>query len=585
MPDQFFEYLVIFCYMAFLLGLGFAFQKFNKNPSDYFRSGAQGTWWLVGTSLFIGAISSSTFTATAGLAFDAGLTAIAVNMGFWIGIVINIAFLARWFRQLRCITFPEVLRLRFGHQVETLYSCTSILFQLIFASITLWSVATFTSAVFGLNLVALILVIGLVILVYSTSGGRWAVMATDFLQGIILIPMAMLMAFLSLRAIGGIDGLWDAVRAEGLVEHFALVKPYGNGLFAGNDYTIGWLAAAMTMGIVLSCSLGASVRYFSCKDGAEAQKAAGWQLFLSVFGMIIFVVPPIVARLLYAPEVLDSGISKPAESAYAIACLNLLPQGLLGLMVTAMFAASMANIDTGLNANAAIFVQNVRPLLERLGLREKVDDAALLRLSRKVSVVFGFLIIIIALYLATQEKLGMFEAMLNVMGMFGLPLVIPVLMAVFIPWAPRWTPFVVIGTSVIPSFVKLLCAMGALPWEPLNYQANIAVVLATGVAAFLCCMPFYLWESDSYKARVREFYERMHRPVDFKGEVGLDRDAEQMKVVGGFVAMVGACVALLLLVPNDPADKLGVLFVSGFIFLVGGAMWLRGRVLAARVRG
>jgi len=156
---------VIVVYLLFLLGVGFVFSRFNKNVSDYFRSGAQGTWWLVGTSLFIASVSASTFTANAGVAYEAGWTVIGVQVGFWIGILINALFLARWFRQLRCITFPEVLRMRFGVPVEQLYSCTSLLFQWVFSAITLWSVATFTGTIFKLNIPMLILIIGGVVLI------------------------------------------------------------------------------------------------------------------------------------------------------------------------------------------------------------------------------------------------------------------------------------------------------------------------------------------------------------------------------------------------------------------------------------
>lgn len=577
MTDHTYEYLVVGAYLLFVLGLGFVFNKFNRNVSDYFRSGAQGTWWLVGTSLFIGAVSSATFTATAGVAFEAGWSALMVSVGSWLGILINVAFLARWFRQLRCITFPEVLRQRFGGKVEQLYALTSMLFQLVFASISLWAVATFASAVFGLNLMALLLALGIVILIYSTSGGRWAVMATDFLQGIVVLPMAILMAYLALDQIGGMAGLFDRIASEDLGKAFAPVKPYGNDLFANNTYTLGWLVAAAVMGVVQSCSLGASPRYFSCKDGGEAQKAAAWQLVLSIFGMTIFAIPPMVARFLYAPDVLGQDISKPAEAAYAIAAINLLPAGMLGLMVTAMFAASMANIDTGLNANAAIFVQNVHPLLRRLGLAKDRDDASLLTLSRWVSIAFGVAIIAIAMGLATQRQLGMFEAMLNIMGMFGLPLVIPVLLAVFIRRVPSWTPFVVIGASVIPSILKLLAAQGLVPLPVWNYQTNIALVLGSGVTAFLACMPFYERESDEYKQRVADFYRRMHTPVDFAKEVGVSRDREQARMVGSFVAAFGLLSFLLLLIPNPPSARGSVLFVSIFITTVGAGMLLYSR--------
>jgi uncharacterized sodium:solute symporter family permease YidK len=391
--------------------------------------------------------------------------------------------------------------------------------------------------------------------------------------------MAILLAYLSLQAIGGFEGLIAAVKEQGLVDRYAFIKPYENGLFNGNDYTLGWVMAGMTLGIVFSCSLGASVRYFSTKDGGEAQKAAAWHLFLTVFGMIIFIIPPIVARLLYAPEVaaFAGTISKPEEASYAVICMQLLPAGLLGLMVTAMFAASMANIDTGLNANAAIFVQNIRPLLERLGLAKPLSEHEMLKLSQRVSIMLGLLIITIALYFAGQNELGIFEVMLEMMGMFMLPLVIPVLMAVFIRRAPSWTPFAVIGVSALPSFLKLLAVKDWIPLEPWNYQVNIVLILTTGIITFLICMPFYKGETTEYKSRVREFYERMHKPVDYAAEVGESRDSEQFKVVGSFVSIVGAMVLLLLLVPNEVAGRWNIVFVSAFITGVGLLMYWRSR--------
>lgn len=601
------EYVIVAVYLALLLVVGWAFRKFNTNASDYFRSGGMGTWWLVGTSLFIGAVSSSTFTATAGLAFDAGLTAIASVLGFWIGILINVVFLAKWFRQLRCITFPEVLRLRFGVPVEQLYSITSMFFQLVFAAITLWAVATFTSSIFGMNLYALIIGIGVVILFYSTTGGRWAVMATDFLQGVILVPMAILMAYLSMQAIGGVDGMFEAIRVQNLATDFALVKPEGNEAFGG-QYTLTWIIAATVMGIILSCQLGASVRYFSCKDGKEAQGAAGWNLLLTVPTMFIFIIPPIVARLLWSDAVLAQEISKPAESAYAIACLKLLPTGLLGLMVTAMFAASMANIDTGLNANAAVYVQNMHPLLLRILGRKPKDDAHTLRLSQYVSVFFGILIISIALYFAWQKNLGMFEVMLNFMGMFGLPLVVPVAMALWIRRGPSWAPFPTILLATIPGVVKLVLAqrmaivkriaeepdyapnllanfLAAQEWMPApwNYQWSIVSVFAIGIPVYLLCMPFEKRENPEYKAKVKEFYRRMHTPIDFATEVGPGNDHIQCRVLGNFVSIIGVLILFMLFIPsNASGDRWGIVFVSLFIVIVGLTLRLAGMTLGKK---
>lgn len=572
------EGAVIVVYLVFLLAVGAIFNRLNKNVSDYFRSGAKGTWWLVGSSLFIGAISSATFTATAGVAYDAGLTALMVSVGAWIGALINVSFLARLFRQLRCITFPEVLRTRFSPGVEQMYACTSMLFQWIFAGITLWSIAVFAGSVFGMSVPLLIFGLGGVVIFYSTFGGRWAVMATDFLKGLILFPMALLMFYLALREIGGFTGLISAIQDAGLVERYMPVKEYGNVLFDSNRYTLGWVLANMTMGIVLSCSLGASVRYFSCKDGKEAQKSAAWNLTLSIVGMTVFIVPPIVARLLYSSDVMGMPIVPPQESSYAVACLKLLPTGLIGLMVTSMFAACMANVDTGLNANAAIFIQNIYPVFEKMFKLKPKDDAKMLEISRVATIVFGILIVFIA-WLFSSSGVSIFGAMLEVMGMFGLPLVIPVLMAVIFRKGPSWTPFVVIGLAVVPSLLRTLAIKGLLGGiDAWNYQWNIFSILMTGVLAYFVCMPFHKRESDEFKERVNEFYKRMHTPIDMEKEVGETNDWQQLIMVGGPSAIMGVLVLLLLFIPQEnKSSYIHVLFVAGFICAVGFGMYFAGR--------
>jgi hypothetical protein len=72
-------------------------------------------------------------------------------------------------------------------------------------------------------------------------------------------------------------------------------------------------------------------------------------------------------------------------------------------------------------------------------------------------------------------------------------------------------------------------------------------------------------------------------------EGGLPASVALHEIESGCVVLVDPVAAghdpdaLLLLVPNQLEDKLGILFVSGFILLVGGGMWLRGRALATRM--
>ena len=67
-----YDYIVIAFYFVFMAGMGWVFKKFIKNTSDYFRSGGEVLWWIVGAGAFMTAFSAVTFTGMAGKAYDDG---------------------------------------------------------------------------------------------------------------------------------------------------------------------------------------------------------------------------------------------------------------------------------------------------------------------------------------------------------------------------------------------------------------------------------------------------------------------------------------------------------------------------------
>ena len=128
----------------------------------------------------------------------------------------------------------------------------------------------------------------------------------------------------------------------------------------------------------------------------------------------------------------QQGVSKPAEAAYAIAGMKLLPLGMTGLMVVAMFSATMSSMDTGLNRNAAIFVRDVYPALVKWFRLPELGERASFVLGQVFSFLFGAVIIYLAFYFSQVEGKGVFELMLNVGALLALPMGLPLLMALFI---------------------------------------------------------------------------------------------------------------------------------------------------------
>ena len=568
------EYVVIGCYLAVLVGVGMVFRRFNENVSDYFRNGCKGTWWLVGSSAFMTAFSAWTFSGAAGAAYEAGWSVLVIYLANSVGFAINGLFLAKWFRQIRAITGPEVIRLRFGISTQQFYAWMSFVMQTLYSSLHLLGLAIFCSAVFGYKIEQVIVVVGAVVLIYSLIGGSWAVTATDFLQTLILIPITILVGVLCLVKLGGVGALFQGIQNMGLSSAYGVFNTPDQ--FPLRAYTYAWAIAMLLKNVIGYNTLTSAQRYFLVKDGREAQKAAWLGFVLMTAGAFIWFIPPMTARLLFHAEVMAVDIPKAAEAAYAIASLNVLPLGMTGLMVVAMFAATMSSMDSGLNRNAAIFTNDIYPTLCRLFGRTAMQGKSLMRLGQVFSAVFGVCIVSIATYFANTEGRGVFEHMLNIGALLALPMAVPALMGLFIRTSPSWAAIVTVCVTLIPSAIGFFSA--ELFGETWSFQQKVFINLAVGIVVYLLTMPFWNHMPEVYKRQAQEFFDRMLTPVDFEKEIGIPNDLRQLKIIGSFAAVIGGVICTLVLLPNPLVGRLGILFVGGFVLGVGGVfVWLGKR--------
>ena len=568
------EYVVIGCYLAVLVGVGMVFRRFNENVSDYFRNGCKGTWWLVGSSAFMTAFSAWTFSGAAGAAYEAGWSVLVIYLANSVGFAINGLFLAKWFRQTRAITGPEVIRLRFGIPTQQFYAWMSFVMQTLYSSLHLLGLAIFCSAVFGYKIEQVIVVVGAVVLLYSLIGGSWAVTATDFLQTLILIPITILVGVLCLVKIGGVGALFQGIQDMGLSSAYGVFNTPDQ--FPLRAYTYAWAIAMLLKNVIGYNTLTSAQRYFLVKDGREAQKAAWLGFVLMTAGAFLWFIPPMTARLLFHAEVMAVDIPKAAEAAYAIASLNVLPLGMTGLMVVAMFAATMSSMDSGLNRNAAIFTNDIYPTLCRLFGRATMQGKSLMRLGQVFSAVFGVCIVSIATYFANTEGRGVFEHMLNIGALLALPMAVPALLGLFIRTSPSWAAIVTVSVTLIPSAFGFFSA--EIFGETWSFQQKVFINLTVGVVAYLLTVPFWNRAPEFYKRQAQSFFDRMLMPVDFEKEIGVPNDLRQLKIIGSFAAIIGGLICTLVLLPNPLIGRLGILFVGGFVLVVGGVfIWLGQR--------
>ena len=175
------DYYVIGAYLLMLVSLGFILKKLCGGVKDYFVGGNKIPWWLAGASCFMASFSAWTFTGAAGFAYENGILIILLFYFNVVAFVFMGRFIAAKCRQTRRVTAAQVIFDRFGRLGEQFFLWIQVPNMLFGGAIWMMGLATFLSVAFGVPMPLTILVSGVVILIYSTISGSWAVMTSAFL--------------------------------------------------------------------------------------------------------------------------------------------------------------------------------------------------------------------------------------------------------------------------------------------------------------------------------------------------------------------------------------------------------------------
>ena len=569
------EYITLIAYLIMLLVLGAYFTRFNKNLSDFIRGGAQGTWWIVGMSMFVSGISAFTFTGNASAVYDAGPTPLVIYLANIAGFAISGLFLGKWFRQTRALTLADIIRERFGVAMEQFSAYIGVVMAPISGSIQLWALAGFASSTFGFPLKTTIVVIGLIVVLYSTTGGKWAVMATDFVQGLIMMVITVVVAILALVEIGGLSSFFSYFSDARFSESFKMVKDPGQ--FPDDKFTWHWIIVIFFMQLYGQISLSSAGRFLVAKDGREAQKAAWFAMVLMAFGSVIWFLPPMVGRFLYEAQINGLGVDNPSNASYAYVAQQLLPNGLIGIMIAAMFAATMSSMDTALNGQVGIIVRNMIPRV-----REKMGKPALapeteMWLCRVLTGVLGVIIIGYSLLWVYQKDIVLFDAYLAIASIIGIPLGFPMLAGLWLKKLWKWSYFFIISFCLLPSIYAFYDAqVNDVVW---TIQDRAMWILIFGSVATVISVLLSKRNDAEYVQQEEAFFDTMAKPVDFESEIGGAFDSRQLAVMGNASLVLGLLLCLIVVIPNPMSGRLLSAGVAGTVLMISALLKYRAKVM------
>jgi Na+/proline symporter len=565
--------VTLIAYMVLMIVVGFLFTKLNRNEDDYLRSGCRASWWMVAISTFMGSFSAWVFTGAAGAVYTGGLSVLWMFLAQIIGFTISALFFGPWFRQVRKMAFGEVVDARFGTGAAQFFTWIGLPTTPFGTAGALFGLGIFITALTGYDMRIVIVVVGTVIILYSLFGGTWANMATDFIQGIILIPFTVIIAVVCLVEMGGPVGIWRSIQEAGLQDQFRIINEAG--AFPDNRYTWGWAIATLISILTGFISLGQAMRYRSVKTGADASKAAALCVVLFALGSLIWFIPPIYARLNLTEIVAAMPLDHTEEGAFAATALALMPAALQGILMVAILSAAMSSMDGALGAFSGAIVKVIYPGLCKLFKWEEIKDGKKLLLMSRISLLcFGFISIFLALYFEAR-KLSIFELMFDLIA-FLVAMNIPFIWAFFIKKVPSWSFYFTTVVGIIPVTLGLFSQ--ELFGEAWNFQTQYMMNFGIGSLAFLSTRVFWKYTSEKEKKRIEDFFITMKTPVDVEKEIGDVRDtnALQLKLTGGCTLATGLFLNMLIFFGEDLREYIIIGSLGLTVTLVGGLMFYFG---------
>ena len=383
-------------YLLLNVAIGLWAGRHVASGADFIVAGRRLPLWLATATLFATWFGGGTCVGAAGEAYDTGILGVIADP---FGAALCL-FLAGWFfvrplRRMGLLTIGDFFRERFGTRAERIAAVLQVPPFVGWVAAQFVAFGTVLHALAGVDQTAGIVAGFAVVLVYTVTGGMWAVSITDFLQAIVLIAG---LAWLLPNALADAGG-WSVVAAA---------LPQGHTDFLPERSFHGWVwyvQAWLVIGIGSIPSQDLLQRAFSARD----ERTAAWSAYIA--GGMYLTVGLIPVALGLIARVTMPGLADPELALPLLGKAHLGSVG-LAVFVGALLSAILSTADSALLAPASVFSENiVRPL------RPGMSDAGLLRAARISVAAFACL----ALALALQFR-NVYELMLAAMeaGLAGL---------------------------------------------------------------------------------------------------------------------------------------------------------------------
>lgn len=377
------DLLIIAAYLLAMVWIGFYFSRKNKSAEQFTVASGKIPGWAIGLSIYATFLSSNTFLGVPGKAFGGNWNAFVFSLSMPLAAWIAAKYFVPFYRRTGEVSAYTNLEKRFGPWARTYAVVCFLLTQFARMGSIFFGMALSLQALTGFSMASIMLVMGICIIFYTVLGGIEAVIWTEVVQGIIKTLGAILILYLVIKEIpGGVDTILKIAQADDKTS-------LGSMSFSFTESTF-WMVLLYGFFINLN-NFGMDQNYVQRYHTAVSQKQAAKSVWLCVAlyvpaSLLFFVIgtalyayyqvnPAFIetVKLTTAAERLGAGASvteiqvmaaqlQPADYGDKVLphfMVTTIPQGLVGLIVSAILSAAMSTISSGMNASATVFTIDI----------------------------------------------------------------------------------------------------------------------------------------------------------------------------------------------------------------------------------
>lgn len=415
------DFGILVIYLLAVLFAGLLFSKKEMKGKEFFKGDGTIPWWVTSVSIFATLLSPISFLSLAGNSYGGTWILWFAQLGIFIAVPLTIKFFLPLYSRLDLDTAYQYLEIRYNSKgLRVIGALMFIIYQIGRMSIIMYLPSVVLADLTGIPVNILIIVMGVIAIIYSYTGGLKSVLWTDFIQGMVLIVgVTCTLFFLISKIDGGFGEVMTSLTEGGkfLAEGEVLFDP---NILKSSVFIILVGAGLNTFSSYVS-SQDIVQRFTTTTDIKELKKMTYGNGILSIGLATVFYLIGTCLFVFYGqnPELAQTA---QQDQIFASYIAYQLPVGVTGILLAAIYAASQSTLSTGLNSVATSWTLDIQTMISKDMSFEKQT-----KIAQYISLGVGIVAIGVSIILANGEIKSAYEWFNSFMG-----LVLGVLAGIFV---------------------------------------------------------------------------------------------------------------------------------------------------------